>query len=221
VSCMCKSALVERVRTVRGLDPASRLVLMEIAREVPAGANEVLVNRTKLAERLEAPAALVAKAIRCGERIGLVSQLRDKRLAFVGVSLFGEATVPAHGAVKATAAPATEANQITGGLLRDEFRRQWQAAYGRPYRWDYGKEDKEARELARSFESRAELVSEVRRYFVHPDQFFHEREHPFALLRRAMNSGGRTGEDRRSGERRGGGRIMDEDETRRYLRGER
>ena len=56
-----------RIWTAHPLAPQARLILFAIARAVPDGQAEVLVNRTALARDLEAPGDAVRRALIAGE----------------------------------------------------------------------------------------------------------------------------------------------------------
>ena len=74
--------LEDRVLQASPLAPAHRMVLFWMARMVPDGQTEALVNRAEVGRRLEASPDVVARAVRAGEAIGLCRPRQNGRIAF-------------------------------------------------------------------------------------------------------------------------------------------
>lgn len=111
------------------LSPAHRMVLLVVARDVPDGHTEALVNRAALARALDAGPDLIRQAFSAGETCGICRVLKNGRVEFNGYDgLLGAAPpAPAPTGVKAAppaAEPPPPPDPLTPREVVSEFARQ-------------------------------------------------------------------------------------------------
>lgn len=208
--------LEERVMAAHPLCPSDRMVLFFLAREVPEGHTEALVNMSQLARRLDARPAHISHAIDSGDMIGLCRRLKSGRVAFTGYDLIlGVEPRPAngHGTGITDATPEERPAKVTPTTkgVKDEFQKQWEAAYRQAYVFDYGKDGRIAQRLASAL-SLEDLPRRVTNYLNHPDPFYNECMHCFSIFARDIN---RFGVAQRATTAKS--RVPDYEATQRYL----
>lgn len=173
---------VLRIWDAPGLEPAHRMVLLTIARHVPDGATEALVNRTALAQRLCTSLSVVGRAISHGQRLDLCWALKNGRIAFVADSLpLSERPAPKPAVTAAPTTPGTMA--VTAQLVMDEFDSQWRQRHkGQRYPFAYGKDNKLAAGAAKALGSRAQIISAVRLYLLRTEPFYRNAAYSFPVF---------------------------------------
>ena len=182
-----EQTLTDRVWGLHPLAPAHRCVLLAIARQVPEGRTEVLVNRGALARDVEASAEAVRRALVAGEHLGLLRIMTNGVVAFVPVALPGMGAAPAVGV-----APAGAVKPRTGRDVQEEFGRQWGTKYRQRYVFQHPKDDKLAAGLKTLQPD--DLSGRVRAYLSHPDQWYAQMAHAFSIFVRDVNKFGGTAE---------------------------
>ena len=199
----------QRVWRAHPLAPADRLVLLAVARAVPDGTGDVLLNRAALARELEATAAVIARGLRAAEAIGVARVLPNGRISFIEEGMF-DVPVPEHAVAKPVEGPAPDV--MTTEEVLKEFGRQWAARYGQRYVFAWEKDRKTAKTLATHM-TPAEIRRRVAAYLAHPDPFYAQCAHAFGVFATAVNKVGASAAPslKQDG-------IMSAVETREYLR---
>lgn len=177
----------DRVWEAHPLPLAARAVLLAVARQVPDGQSEVLVNRTLLARDLETSADVVRRALTAGEAGGVVAVLKNGRIAFCAEPMLIAPPARPHLAAVAPAppAPAAQEEKATTAWVLAEFGRQWEGQYRQRYVFTPGKDHKLAATLATL--TRADLASRVRTYLRHDDPFYARCTHAFGIFATRVN----------------------------------
>lgn len=217
--------LETRVWKAHPLAPAHRLLLLAVAREVPDGQTEVLVNRALLARTWDANAGLVTAALRAGEDVGLCRVLRTGRVAFSAYDapLGAPERPPAPPSAVRTATPLAAGEVVpdrpTHGQVMAEFAKQWAGTYKQQYIFTAGKDHRLARTLASAMPL-TDLSRRVAVYLTHENPFYSECAHAFGVFAQRVNEF--TG--RRpvaAPARTSGPRVLDADASREYMKRQR
>lgn len=206
--------LEDRVMAAHPLCPSDRMILFFMAREVPEGHTEAIVNMSQLARRLDARPASISHAIDSGNMIGLCQKLKSGRVAFTAYdTILGVEPRPTngHGTGITLAPPQERPVTPTTKQVMSEFQRQWQDAYRQAYVFNYERDGRMARRLATSL-SLDDLPRRVTNYLNHPDQFYAECMHSFSVFAKDIN---KFGVAQRAAAAKS--RVPDYESTRRYL----
>jgi hypothetical protein len=163
--------LTDRIWNAHPLALAHRAVLLAIARQLPEGATELMVNRAALARNLEVPPAAVGKALIGGTQVGLCRVLGNGKVAFTAEGLPGIADTNQRVAEEIHATREVHRPMSPKDAVMAEFARQWQEREGQRYVFTRGKDDKLAAGIADTI-TLEDLTARVRRYLSHPDQFY-------------------------------------------------
>jgi hypothetical protein len=181
----------DRALRARPLCPADRMILFWIARLVPDGRSEVLINRAHVARDLQASPEMVRHALGAGESLGLCRVLRNGRVAFCeyDAPLGEEPRSLTSTAVTPVSAPTPVEPRLLPGDVMREFSERWQEKYRQRYHMT-SEHFKWAKELRRL--SLEELRSRIEVYLTHPDPFWRECKHAFTPFARNINRWIRT-----------------------------
>lgn len=185
--------LEERVLDAHPLAPQYRMVLLMIAREVPEGQTEVMVNRTALARSLDTRPDVVRLALVAGEEARVCQVLKSGRVAFEAYdTLLGEVKATrgnGHGAVLATPQPTIPEPRPSRPVPQDvlnEFARQRAAIYPETYVFERGRDHKWARDIASDLPM-DEIRRRIAAYLSDPNPFYAECKHSWCTFVRNIN----------------------------------
>ncbi len=216
-------ALEARVLAAHPLAPAHRMVLFWIAREVPEGRTEVLVNRTGVARALDAGAQVVQGALAAGRAIGLCHVLQNGRIAFTGYDglLGSDPAAPETPGRPAVVIPqddpkAEVARQITTkAMVFAAFGTRWTERYKQRFVIS-GERDYPRLAGALCVLSPDELDARLDCYFADPDPYWADCKHSFGSFARNVHRfvPTTTAAAKQA-------RVKDADATRDYLRKQR
>ena len=172
------------------LAPAHRMVLFVVARAVPDGQTEALLNASALARDLDTNAGLVRAALMAGEQAGLCQTHPNGRVAFTAYDTLLGVERPTRAASTAVReAPAGEVAAVRGptvGEVFAVFARLWQKHYGQRYVFTPGKDPKLAKALGASL-TLADIERRITDYLGHADQFYGECKHSFSIFVKDVN----------------------------------
>lgn len=183
--------LEERVWAAAPLSLADRCVLLAVARGVPDGATEIHVNRTAMAEGLQARPEQVLHGLRAGEAVGLCRLYPSKGLvAFSAYDApLGAPPRPAPRAAVAAAAPddtRVATPRPTPQHLLNEFGRQWSRRYGQQYVQTSGKDHRLAAGLLRTLPP-PEIARRIAAYLASDDPYYERCAHAFSVFASRVN----------------------------------
>lgn len=174
--------LTDRIWTAHPLLLAHRAVLLAIARQIPDGRSEVLVNRTGLARDLETNTDTIRRSLIAGEAIGLCQVHRNGVVAFSPVALPGLAPgMPRASEPSVREAPPQPVDdRLTVRGVQALFAKGWEGKYHQRYVFEHPKDDRLASSIARAL-SPDEAARRLRNYLTHPDPFYSRCTHSFGM----------------------------------------
>ncbi len=178
--------LIDRIWTAHPLGLTHRCVLLAIARQLPEGRTQIIINRTTLARDLETTGGLVSKALLAGEILGLCHVHKNGVVELLTAPLPGLIPEPSAPLVAVTAATESEMARTSPGVVRprwvmDEFARRWEAKYKQRYQFRHGKDNALAKSVSEAMQA-GTIVARITNYLSHPDPFYNQCAHAFGVF---------------------------------------